>query len=102
MYVITFFFITVNFVPPIPKTTKAQWYHGTLSRDEAVYILNKYCKSHSITSTDGVFLVRYSNKHTGTYVLTMLCDNSAFNFIIRKEVMAFSNLFKLKYTDCFI
>ncbi|XP_050666428.1 tyrosine-protein kinase Shark [Leptidea sinapis] len=75
-----------NHKPAPSNTTKSQWYHGTLNRDEAVQILEEYCKQHNLTErSDGVFLVRYSERNTGAYVLTMLTDNTPYNFIIRKE-----------------
>ncbi|XP_073957795.1 SH2 ankyrin repeat kinase isoform X1 [Choristoneura fumiferana] len=77
-----------NYTPEQPQTTKSDWYHGTLNRDEAVKILESYCKQHNLQdkASDGVFLVRYSERHSGaTYVLTMLSENTPYNFIIRKE-----------------
>ncbi|KAL0901330.1 hypothetical protein ABMA27_006613 [Loxostege sticticalis] len=76
-----------NHKPEPSSTSKSQWYHGTLNRDEAVRILEEYCKQRSLRdkATDGVFLVRYSERHTGAYVLTMLSENTPYNFIIRKE-----------------
>ncbi|CAK1602261.1 unnamed protein product [Parnassius mnemosyne] len=73
--------------PDPPKTNKCQWYHGTLNREEAVKTLEEYCKHHSLQdkASDGVFLVRYSERHTNAYVLTMLSENTPYNFIIRKE-----------------
>ncbi|XP_032528833.1 tyrosine-protein kinase Shark isoform X1 [Danaus plexippus] len=75
-----------NYKPDPPKTSKSQWYHGTLNREEAMHQLQEYCKQHlSDKCSDGVFLVRYSERHTGAYVLTMLHGNTPYNFIIRKE-----------------
>ncbi|XP_049874741.1 tyrosine-protein kinase Shark [Pectinophora gossypiella] len=76
-----------NHKPETAKTSKSQWYHGTLNREEAVKTLQDYCKQHSVQdkACDGVFLVRYSERHTGAYVLTMLSENTPYNFIIRKE-----------------
>ncbi|CAG4977933.1 unnamed protein product [Parnassius apollo] len=76
-----------NHTPDPPKTNKNQWYHGTLNREEAVKTLEEYCKCHSLQdkASDGVFLVRYSERHTNAYVLTMLSENTPYNFIIRKE-----------------
>lgn len=77
-----------NYQPEPPKTSKSQWYHGTLSRDEAVKTLEEYCKQNNLKdkSADGVFLVRYSERHSRAYVLTMLSENTPYNFIVRKEV----------------
>ncbi|XP_045780421.1 tyrosine-protein kinase HTK16 [Maniola jurtina] len=76
-----------NHIPEQPNTTKSQWYHGTLNREEAVRTLEEYCKQHNVRdrASDGVFLVRYSERHTGAYVLTMLSENLPYHFIIRKE-----------------
>lgn len=77
-----------NYQPEQPNTSKSQWYHGTQNRDEAVKILENYCKHHNLRdkASDGVFLVRYSERRTGAaYVLTMLSENTPYNFIIRKE-----------------
>ncbi|KOB77829.1 putative tyrosine-protein kinase shark [Operophtera brumata] len=76
-----------NHQPDTPRTSKALWYHGTLNRDEAVNTLEEYCKQHSIKdkASDGVFLVRYSERHTGAYVLTMLSENTPYNYIIRNK-----------------
>ncbi|XP_050354591.1 tyrosine-protein kinase Shark [Nymphalis io] len=76
-----------NYKPEESNTSKSHWYHGTLNRDEAVKTLEEYCNQHNLQDkvTDGVFLVRYSERHTGAYVLTMLSENTPYNFIIRKE-----------------
>ncbi|XP_046960107.1 tyrosine-protein kinase Shark isoform X2 [Vanessa cardui] len=76
-----------NYKPEESNTSKSHWYHGTLNRDEAVKTLEEYCSQHNLQdkATDGVFLVRYSERHTGAYVLTMLSENTPYNFIIRKE-----------------
>ncbi|KAG6450497.1 tyrosine-protein kinase Shark isoform X2 [Manduca sexta] len=75
-----------NHQPEPPKTSKSQWYHGTLNRDEAVKIIEEYHKYNMQDKpSDGVFLVRYSERHRSAYVLTMLSENTPYNFIIRKE-----------------
>ncbi|CAH0727482.1 unnamed protein product, partial [Brenthis ino] len=76
-----------NHKPDPPNTSKSQWYHGTLNREEAIKMLEEYCKIHNLQdkTSDGVFLVRYSERNTGAYVLTMLSENIPYNFIIRKE-----------------
>ncbi|KAM3967419.1 SH2 ankyrin repeat kinase [Aphomia sociella] len=73
-----------NHKPEPPKTSKSQWYHGTLNRDEAVQALQQHAAA-ATGPTDGSFLVRYSERHTGAYVLTMLSEKTPYNFIIRKE-----------------
>ncbi|CAH4031310.1 unnamed protein product [Pieris brassicae] len=76
-----------NYKSENPNTCKSQWYHGTLNREEAVKTLEDYCKQNGLRdkATDGVYLVRYSERHTGAYVLTMFSENTPYNFIIRKE-----------------
>lgn len=91
MFIFTCIFAE-NHQPDVPKTSKKLWYHGTLNREEAVKTLEEYCKHHKVEgkASDGVFLVRYSERHTGAYVLTMLSENTPYNFIIRKEVSCIS------------
>ncbi|XP_041975466.1 tyrosine-protein kinase Shark [Aricia agestis] len=76
-----------NHKPGPPNTSKSLWYHGTLNREEAVKTLEEYCKQNNIQdkASDGVYLVRYSERNTGAYVLTMRSENTPYNFIIRKE-----------------
>lgn len=76
----------VNHKPDPPITSKSEWYHGTLSREEAVGILEQHCRTNQLTgqATNGIYLVRYSERHSGAYVLTMLCQNTPYNFIIQK------------------
>lgn len=90
-----------------PATTfKSQWYHGTLTREEAVEVLKKYVEDmhknnffqnsfeyasnsgENNCDTSGCFLVRVSErKSAGSgYVLTLLFDNVAKNFIISQSV----------------
>ena len=47
------------------------WYHGEISRDDAVELL----------SEDGDYLVRYSDNQR-CYVLTAMCEGEAKHFII--------------------
>ncbi|EDW79672.1 uncharacterized protein Dwil_GK17895 [Drosophila willistoni] len=72
---------------PSATTSKEQWYHGTLKREEAVDILKKYAKEltdkDSQVDTSGCFLVRYSESAAAIgYVLTLLCDQTVKNFRI--------------------
>lgn len=95
------------------NTFKSQWYHGTLSRDEAVEVLKVYADNmqkgterslspgtptsesskpnERAVDTSGCFLVRFSErKNAGSgYVLTLLFDNVAKNFIISQSVSTF-------------
>lgn len=59
------------------KTSRSEWYHGTLSRDEASQLLQIR------GNIDGTFLIRYS-EHRG-YVLTMMCSNKPYNFPITQH-----------------
>lgn len=94
-------FFAENYTPPIPKTSKSHWYHGTLNREEAVNILNNYCKNNGLNCSDGAFLVRYSNKNGIAYVLTMLYENVSYNFIIKKEVRGMEFYIFFNYETAF-
>ncbi|XP_013134682.1 PREDICTED: tyrosine-protein kinase shark [Papilio polytes] len=79
-----------NHTPDPPKTSKSEWYHGTLSREEAVRALEAFCRQAGAAgagarAAHGAFLVRYSERHAGAYVLTVLSEDAPYNFIIRKE-----------------
>ncbi|CAH2050675.1 unnamed protein product, partial [Iphiclides podalirius] len=76
-----------NHTPAPPGTSRGQWYHGTLNREEAVRTLEEFCRQRGLheRATDGVFLVRYSERHTTAYVLTVLSENTPYNYIIRRE-----------------
>lgn len=82
------------------STFKSQWYHGTLTREEAVNALNEFADNlkksgthnESEICTSGSFLLRFSPRKTtggGGYVLTLLYDNVAKNFIISQSVSKF-------------
>ncbi|XP_055373140.1 tyrosine-protein kinase Shark [Condylostylus longicornis] len=84
-----------NYIPKPPNTNKDHWYHGTLSRDEAVLLLNEFAEecrkrpkenncsdSNDKNDPSGLFLIRFSNR-TG-YVLTLLADNEVRNFKIQQ------------------
>lgn len=93
------------------NTFKSQWYHGTLTREEAIEVLKRFAasmqkektellekdasKSKEIIDTSGCFLVRFSErKNVGSgYVLTLLFDNVAKNFIISQSVSMFTMFF---------
>lgn len=66
---------------PKPSTTKDDWYHGTLSRAEAIQLLTSYSGN-----SDGRFLVRYSEREE-SIVLTMMSATSTtpYNYFIRKQ-----------------
>lgn len=72
--------VTENYKPPLPKTHKSQWYHGTLDRQEAESFITNFSKD------SGTFLVRYSHRNKGANVLTLLNEDLFFNYIIRIQV----------------
>lgn len=70
----------MNYKLPPASTTREQWYHGTLTRDEAVAILKKHAKellaSQPQLDTSGCFLVRYSESPAASgLVLTLLSSD---------------------------
>lgn len=65
---------------PKAKTLRSQWFHGTLGRQEAERII----KSHS--DNNGTFLVRYSDRNKGQFVLTLLNESLFYHYIICKSV----------------
>ena len=73
-------FITGKYKAPKPVLSKYNWYHGTLDRKEAVELLKEY------GNKEGSYLVRYSHKNGGVYVLTMIVNDRSFHFQIKNEV----------------
>ncbi|XP_063220076.1 tyrosine-protein kinase Shark-like [Bacillus rossius redtenbacheri] len=71
--------ILQNYKSPTPKTFKKDWYHGTLDRNEAVMLL----KPHE--DKDGAFLVRYSDRRGGMYVLTTVHARQYYHFHINTK-----------------
>lgn len=65
---------------PAPKEKRCDWYHGTLDRAEAVALLHKH------DDVDGSFLVRFSDRHRGGYVLTVMYHKQAYHFQIQRKV----------------
>ncbi|XP_017078273.1 tyrosine-protein kinase Shark [Drosophila eugracilis] len=66
---------------------REQWYHGTLTREEAVAILKKHAREllekQPELNTSGCFLVRYSESPAASgLVLTLLSDQVVKNFRI--------------------
>ena len=76
-----YFFILEMHVSEKAKTNKEDWYHGTLERRQAVQVLK------SAESGDGTFLVRLSTKGSADLVLTLLCDQHDYHYIIHKQVI---------------
>ncbi|XP_011302292.1 tyrosine-protein kinase shark isoform X2 [Fopius arisanus] len=68
-----------NYETPAPKEKKSDWYHGTLDRTEAVSLLHKH------GDKEGSFLVRFSDRRGGTYVLTVMYHRQDYHFQIQKR-----------------
>ncbi|XP_034945799.1 tyrosine-protein kinase Shark [Chelonus insularis] len=68
-----------NYKTPASKEKSSDWYHGTLSRPEAVALL------HENGDKDGSFLVRFSDRRPGNYVLTAMYHGRDFHFQIQKK-----------------
>lgn len=93
---------------PLPATTfRNQWYHGTLDRNEAKHMLQEFANNRfqkeianethetngeSIDHTSGTFLVRYSDRMRGNFVLTLLYEEHAKHFKIQTSVSVLINL----------
>ncbi|XP_065905743.1 uncharacterized protein [Dysidea avara] len=60
--------------PRVNNPVEEPWYHGEISRDDAVELL----------SEDGDYLVRYSDNQR-CYVLTAMCEGEAKHFIISNK-----------------
>ncbi|XP_039294845.1 tyrosine-protein kinase Shark [Nilaparvata lugens] len=67
-----------NFVCPEPKTSKCDWYHGTLDRAEAIALLA------NAGNKDGSFVVRFSDRSNAD-ILTMIYDEKNYHFQVRRE-----------------
>lgn len=72
--------IVGNYKAPVPKEKRSDWYHGTLDRAEAISLLRKN------GDKDGTFLVRFSDRRGGTYVLTIMYHCQDFHYQIQKKV----------------
>ncbi|KAH8384584.1 hypothetical protein KR093_001801 [Drosophila rubida] len=81
----------LNYKLPAASTSRENWYHSTLKRDEAIAILMQFANRlerkqqalGQIVDTSGCFLVRYSESPSASgYVLTLLSDQVAKNFRI--------------------
>ncbi|KAH0564657.1 tyrosine-protein kinase Shark isoform X2 [Cotesia glomerata] len=68
-----------NYDTPAAREKRSDWYHGTLSRPEAVSLL------YENGNKDGAFLVRFSDRSVGTYVLTVMYHNQVFHYQIQKK-----------------
>ncbi|KAH8372808.1 hypothetical protein KR009_005169 [Drosophila setifemur] len=77
----------LNYKLPPANTKREHWFHGTLTRDEAVSILMQHAKEmlakQPQIDTSGSFLVRYSESAAASgLVLTLLSDQMVKNFRI--------------------
>lgn len=79
-----------DYQSPASKEKRADWYHGPLDRVDAVSILNKS------DLVDGSFLVRFSDKNGGQYVLSVMYHNQVYHFQIQEKVR-----FKKKWFSTF-
>lgn len=61
------------------KESRTNWYHGTLDRWEANALLEKR------GNIDGSFLVRMSDRHNGTHVLTVTYHRQFYHFQIKNK-----------------
>lgn len=80
---------------PAAKTKKNLWYHGTLTREEAIKSLKNFAermpalkefevKDNDMMDSSGCFLVRYSDR--SGFVLTLLFQEQVKNFKISQSV----------------
>jgi tyrosine-protein kinase len=81
VYICFAFCFAGNYKSPVPKTQKKDWYHGTLDRTEALNMLKEQ------GNKDGTFLVRYSDRNGGMYVLTTIYSGQPFHFQIKTQVI---------------
>lgn len=112
------FLSTDSYKTPPANTHKDQWYHGTLQRDDAIILLKEYAKTlaancskdeqnqnldnkdresnvksnEQVCYSSGVYLVRYSHRNNGSYVLTLLADNLPRHFQIQKSVSRLNSI----------
>lgn len=81
IYLLNYFYVKGNYDTPASREKRIDWYHGTLSRPEAVNLL------YESGNKDGTFLVRFSDRSGGTYVLTVMYHNQDFHYQIQKKVI---------------
>ncbi|XP_071442937.1 tyrosine-protein kinase Shark isoform X2 [Hetaerina americana] len=76
-----------NYKPPSAKSNRKEWYHGSISRNKAVEMLMESDKElgEDEDGMVGIFLVRWSDRKGGGYVLTMLHAGQPYHFQIRKK-----------------
>lgn len=71
--------ITAQHRNPEPKNSRANWFHGTLERNEALPIFEQN------GFIDGMYLVRFSVK-SNNHVLTMCWNKKMLHYQILKQV----------------
>lgn len=112
LFLLLIFLLTDSYKTPPANTHKDQWYHGTLQRDDAIILLKEHANklaancskdeqnqnldnedrelniksNEAVCYSSGVYLVRYSHRNNGSYVLTLLADNLPRHFQIQKSV----------------
>lgn len=91
--------ITETYIPPPPKTKKEDWFHGTLSREEAAAKLRAEVNrlesgsglvDNTISPYDtGVYLARISDKNQQIkkHVISLLEQNNVKNFQIEEKTV---------------
>ncbi|XP_071949794.1 tyrosine-protein kinase HTK16-like [Antedon mediterranea] len=75
--------LLLRFVPPPPKTSYTEWFHGVKDRGYAIQQITMNGGGH------GSFLVRTSTHKPDTYVLTMVAGGLYYNFEIETKVDGF-------------
>lgn len=90
-------YISETYIPPPPKTKKEDWFHGTLSREEAAAKLRAEVNrlesgsgilDNTISPYDtGVYLARISDKNQQIkkHVISLLEQNNVKNFQIEEK-----------------
>ncbi len=84
---------TPTFPFPPGVSASSQWYHGPITRTTAERLLltygrhsglslfNRHIPLHTVTETDGVFLIRESS---ADYVVSMVFEGKIFHYKIQK------------------
>ncbi|XP_033103620.1 tyrosine-protein kinase HTK16-like isoform X2 [Anneissia japonica] len=75
--------LLLKFVPPPPKTSYTDWFHGVKDRGYAIQQITMNGGGH------GQFLVRSSTHKPDTYVLTMVSGGLYYNFEIDTKIDGF-------------
>jgi len=76
-------------VPHEPMTSRGDWFHNSLGRQEALQSLKACRKAAEINMAASYFLVRRHSNKEDHYVLTLIdAEEKTWNFEIRREVTA--------------